>query len=399
MREAPRAPGAAVVVVVLYVVRHALSAAAAIVVAAVSAVVIIFLLTTRHVSQLVLSLHDSHIADLQTRRACMHVLRRATELPSAADALLAMHGFVEWLGMQTRRAYTPATADGIVDLILATCHSAATCHTRAARLSPRGIGILTRGVEALWWATDGATKRPDGATWTAARHVDALAHLADLADDLSRSPSISDDAEVPPNHEVRALSARAALALLDALPRGDNKSGHNDSGHNSSAWVVVRAASLYALPDGSRHCAESVVELVRRICHVSRSVHVARTTGDNGSGESDAKGHVDAVRYVDALERFVRWLEICVSSCAVTRAAIIADDAAPRAIKSLYHAPRSLWCCATLPHMAMHADTSGVMRGLNRVMALLIAARGCEATDEETPRGRSSEDRIAIRSS
>ena len=51
----------------------------------------------RFVLQLILSFHDSHLADAGLRRACLGMLARAAELPEAAELLVHRHGVFAWI--------------------------------------------------------------------------------------------------------------------------------------------------------------------------------------------------------------------------------------------------------------------------------------------------------------
>ena len=67
----------------------------------------------RHTLQLLLSLHDSPLADMPTRRACVHVLLAAAAVPEGAAQLLHEHGLPAWLACtlgQPARAAAAATA-------------------------------------------------------------------------------------------------------------------------------------------------------------------------------------------------------------------------------------------------------------------------------------------------
>lgn len=66
------------------------------------------LLAGRHVLELLLGFHDSSVADLQARRACLSVLLRAGGVEEGAEALLRRHGILQWIRTQCRGSKPPA---------------------------------------------------------------------------------------------------------------------------------------------------------------------------------------------------------------------------------------------------------------------------------------------------
>ena len=67
----------------------------------------------RHAVQLILSYHDSPMADAHTRRACVEVIVRAAELPSAAAALLMKHGILSWIVGHNERPQPAEVTSGL----------------------------------------------------------------------------------------------------------------------------------------------------------------------------------------------------------------------------------------------------------------------------------------------
>ncbi len=61
------------------------------------------MLQKRHVLQLVMSLHDSVLADAPTRRACLGVLASAARVPEGANALLVDLGAAGWIAAASAR--------------------------------------------------------------------------------------------------------------------------------------------------------------------------------------------------------------------------------------------------------------------------------------------------------
>ena len=94
------------------------------------------LLDGRHVLQLVLSLHDSPLADPTTRRACLLVLLRAAERPALADALLSRHAVLGWAALTLSLALS-STLTLTLTLTLTRCSAGRRCSSAARSPSRR----------------------------------------------------------------------------------------------------------------------------------------------------------------------------------------------------------------------------------------------------------------------
>lgn len=80
----------------------------------------------RHVLPLILSLHDSQLADAPTRRACVAVLTTVAEVAEGAAQLLCEHGVPAWIASNAMRESTTAdVAPAYVALLLLLLRSAA----------------------------------------------------------------------------------------------------------------------------------------------------------------------------------------------------------------------------------------------------------------------------------
>ena len=105
----------------------------------------------RHALQLILSLHDSPLADSPTRRACLGVLCAAARLPEGATALLHDHSIAGWIVSAlsgTSRA-AAAASGGAAPAFAALLWRAV---TRAHGVSLDGPQLLlcTRALERIW---------------------------------------------------------------------------------------------------------------------------------------------------------------------------------------------------------------------------------------------------------
>lgn len=73
----------------------------------------------RHVLELILGFHDSHLADPLAKRACMSVLIRAGGVSQGANALIRRHGILQWIRTQCRHGTQPlASILGLLSLLV-----------------------------------------------------------------------------------------------------------------------------------------------------------------------------------------------------------------------------------------------------------------------------------------
>ena len=105
------------------------------------------LLEGRHVLQLILSLHDSHLADPATRRAALLVLLRAAERPALAEQLLRRHAVLGWARLQLGRRMTLEAMLGLAMLLARLAAAPGFGELRGAPIAP--LGPLLEG---LWQA-------------------------------------------------------------------------------------------------------------------------------------------------------------------------------------------------------------------------------------------------------
>jgi hypothetical protein len=184
----------------------------------------------RHALQLLLSLHDSPLADMPTRRACVHVLLAAAAVPEGAAQLLHEHGLPAWLACtlgQPARAAAAATA-GLLPSYAEVLLRLLSSDEAAACLDGAQLVGCVRALECL--AMPAAVATATEATMTTSRDESGPGAEA------VRLPNMALPNMALPNMDAGAsLLVRVLLRLL-ALPQAAE-----------AVWPHVSTALMHAL--------------------------------------------------------------------------------------------------------------------------------------------------------
>jgi hypothetical protein len=143
----------------------------------------------RHVLELILGFHDSHLADPQAKRACMGVLIRAGGVSQGANSLIRRHGILQWIRTQCCHGNQPlASTLGLLSLLVALVRTPAFRNV-PSRFHEEAALVLLDVLRELQHHA-GAQAKPD-AHRIAEGTVAVLSALADLKPSLSLSTSVA----------------------------------------------------------------------------------------------------------------------------------------------------------------------------------------------------------------
>ena len=354
--------------------------------------------------QLALSLHDSHIADTQTRRACVALFARALAQPDAAEKLLRAHGLLLWVRSQCMHPHPPEALHDFLVLVVAATRSSV-----FVRLPPEVYSHCTTAAEALWWAMDGHGRAHLG---TLAGLVSA--HLEILLTVAACATHTAGEASEPGTsaHCLRTVSASMALSLLDRMVAPPSCAAAAAAGDEAGGdWVaLLNAADCFALPDGSPRALAATMQLMVKFSLLVHRTQIAPTLFACDEPAADTRVR-PAHALARGLTRFARWIAESVCDCAPLRGALLGEANAVNAIVGMYDAACAA-SCAVLPEKYItpdigatacpgvilrpgddrchRRDASPATRHLNRAMLLLLAERSARASRRTMSPGRSA---------
>lgn len=276
------------------------------------------MLQRRHILQLVMSLHDSMLADAPTRRACVAVLVAAARIQEGATTLLLELGLAGWVSAACTRlamasGSTTAASSSCVPFAGLMLQMLSAAHDNASKVSVPAAILCGRALDCIW--------RSAGASGSSASPADAV-----LAGTCARALLVLLRLHEPGPSPWRCIDLNLVQGLLTASARApptrlrldvlrpallDASDADADSARADGDWALALLGEMDSCDvtpqDGDPQCALSVARVAAEVLAQHADAHGTRRQPLHAQAK--------------ALCGFMAWRARCCEASAAFRAA------------------------------------------------------------------------------